>query len=82
VPITVHEVDIRLTLPLTTSLTQEEVAGELRLSPATIGEMVDGGPPPKPHLLGPATRRDRGPLGERPGPGGLASTRREPFEGR
>jgi hypothetical protein len=86
---TARKSDIRLTSRLTTYLTRVEVAGELRLSPATIGEMVDDGPPPKSCLFGPATRRDRDPSGERPDPGGLAgqvlaagSKRRERFEDR
>jgi hypothetical protein len=40
---TVRKAHIRLAPRLTAYLTQEEVAGELRLSPPTIGEMVDRG---------------------------------------
>jgi predicted DNA-binding transcriptional regulator AlpA len=50
---TVRKADIRLAPRLTAYLTHEEVAGELRLSPPTIGEMVDRGLLPKPYLLGP-----------------------------
>jgi hypothetical protein len=69
----VRKSDTRLAARLTAYLTQDKVAGELRLSPPTVGEMVDRGLLPKPYLLGPATCRDRDPSGERPDPGGLAS---------
>ena len=47
-----RKADIALTSRLTAYVTREEGAAELRISPSTWDEMVDGGQLPKPMRLG------------------------------
>ena len=56
---TVRKADIRLAPRLTAYLTREEVAGELRVSPPTVDEIVTRKLLPKPKLIGPSKNLPR-----------------------